>query len=381
MRHATTVLCIVTILGVACGICAAAPATKIVPASRAVSTKIPDVSLNGATLLKALDTLAKKARVRIEVDWTALKAAGVERTSPVRTKGANLTLAQLLDLTCASVQGARHPVSWCVGGKAIRISTQAAIMGSRGRRQVISTSKSGPARAAAKPAPAPKPAAPGGVRLDFDETPAEEVVAFFGSTFKLNLVVHWNAMAMTGVDKSTPVTLKIQQAIPMGRAFDLFVDALSGDRAPLQRIYWRRSRGVIAITTGEMLDRKLSTRVMDVRDMLMGAPDFVGPSLSIQRDTTGGGSDASGGSRSGQGFSGGQSNLATGNGTATNAPPDASRAAREQSLIDIVVNSIGQEFWSPTGKGSVRIVNGKMILTQSELGFMLMNRSLNGRLR
>jgi hypothetical protein len=44
----------------------------------------------------------------------------------------------------------------------------------------------------------------------------------------------------------------------------------------------------------------------------------------------------------------------------------------KKSLVKIVQDSIGDQWWQPNGKGSIRILRNRMIVSQSLLGFKLM---------
>ena len=42
----------------------------------------------------------------------------------------------------------------------------------------------------------------------------------------------------------------------------------------------------------------------------------------------------------------------------------------------MIQNAIGEEFWQPMGKGTIQIIRGQMVISQSRLGFMLLGRAM-----
>jgi len=382
-RNLTAVSIAVTLI-FTCAASAGEPSVGSKPAAAAVKRAMGDFTLTDATLVDALAAYQTKTGAKITVNWEALRLAQVTPDSKVSVAAKRLTFAQVLDLTLARVRGAKAPLCWIITGKNVHVTTQAAIIGAR--RDLLSL---GPRRPAPRPAKGgtatrPQRRRPTGVVLDFDDTPAEDVVAFFRGMYpKMNIFVAWKSLETVGVAKDTPVTLKITQPIPLMRALDLVVDTFNGGKPPRDQVLWDFNRGVLTITTGEVLDRKMEVRTYDVADLLIVIPDFVGPQVSIQR------SQASSGGDSGSSFAGdnsrgfgsnrqfGQSGMTGGATGMGGQNVNQVRRDREQALIEIIRNAIGEEYWQPTGKGSIRIIRGQMIISQSRLGFRLLSDALS----
>ncbi|MFW6146383.1 MAG: hypothetical protein ACOC7R_03520 [Planctomycetota bacterium] len=356
----TTLILAAALLICPVGARADAPAGKTVAAREALGEPLGGLSLSHATLLDVLVTLRQRSDVRLTVNWDALEAVGVTPASTVTLVGRGLALAQALDLTLGRIEGAAGPLCWFVHGRDVHITSRAAKM--RLRRRGVSQRD----RAASRPAS--RPAVPT-VQLRFDATPLEEVVAFFRRRTGANITVAWRALEAIGVGRETPVTLTIDKPIPAGRALDLVVESLTPGAPPTGQVFWDAADGVITITSGEALDRTLITRVFDVSDLLVVTPDFAGPSLSIRRgEAETDGDDWSDSSIA----SGDRGATAMGAGT-----PAVERARREQQLIDAIRSAIGEPYWRPSGRGSIRIVRGKMIISQTRLGYKLLARSLS----
>ena len=340
----------------------APPPAKTVAAAETLAKPLGDLSLPDTTLLNALVTLRQRGGVRLTVNWDALKAVGVTPASKTALVGRGMTLAQAMDVAIGRVKGTTGPLCWFVHGRNIHITSRAEKM--RLRRAGAFQPVPAAPRATSRPAE-PK------VTLQFDATPMDEVVAFFRRKTGMNLTVAWPALEAIGVLRDTPVTLTIDKPIPITRALDLFVESLAPTAPPPGQVFWDAKGTVLTITSGEALDRELITRVFDVSDLLIVTPNFVGPSLTIQRETAsdGGGSSSSSDSP----FTSDRGGTAS---PGTDDPATA-RARREQQLIDAIRSAIGEPYWQPSGRGSIRILRGKMIITQTRLGFKLLARSLS----
>jgi len=133
----------------------------------------------------------------------------------------------------------------------------------------------------------------------------------------------------------------------------------------------------VQVATGESLDRTTRVRVYDISDILFVVPNFVGPRIDLTNtgNNTGTNNTSSGSyglfgntSTSGNNVSGGTS---TGE-----DDMDAQREKIRDTLIEIIKASIGDDMWAPTGKGSIRILRDRLIISQTPLGFKMLERAL-----
>ena len=51
----------------------------------------------------------------------------------------------------------------------------------------------------------------------------------------------------------------------------------------------------------------------------------------------------------------------------------------KEGLIAIIKASIGEDMWQDQGKGSIRIFGNRLIISQTTLGFKLLDKSLRRR--
>jgi hypothetical protein len=382
---------------------------SVLTAAQAAGGRIEKVSLDGVTLDVAIRQFQQVTGVPIDADWDALSQVGVTGESRTKVIGRDLTCAQVLDVMLASVEGKTAPLSWYTSSKGFRITSQSEVLGMRGVGRPLRsltvrpttrpalTTQAAPAMAtpATPPAPTRVTAAPAPTprrtrfipSLKFEDTPISDAMDFFRNATGLNTVVNWKSLELVGVTKTSPVSIDLRD-VEFGKAMDLVLDNFNAGKGTFERLYWLLDEGVLTVATGAVFNEEMIVRVMDVSDLLMSVPDFVGPtdsfvqSSSSTSGTTSGTGYTSGGlgastgtvmTGASLGVSAGQSGTSSGAGQSTSSADLRARA--EQSLIAVVRSTIPDEFWEPNGKGSIRILRGQMIISQSKLGFKLMNRS------
>jgi hypothetical protein len=344
-----------------------APAGRITPAKRLLG-EIPKVSLVKMPLSEALDHYAKLSGLSIRADWRALRSVGVFRSSLVTLKASEITFEKLLDLTLHRVAPGAKPLAWYLSGKTVYVSTQAWVLLRRGS----------PFAAAARTAPGTvarrAPRRRGVTEISFDEMPLKPVLDFFRDVSGVNFHVNWRSLEASGISQKTPVTLKASN-ISVGRALDLVLDQINVGRDQLGRVYWVVDKGVVEIATGEVLNRKLITRVYDVRDLLIVVPNFVAPSTAT--GTSGSGTGATGGTGRGL-FEGMDVHASSSTDTSSGGESMAKKRQKNRdTLIEVIKTSIGEAMWGPTGRGSIKIIRGQLVITQTPLGFRLLEGTLS----
>jgi len=209
------------------------------------------------------------------------------------------------------------------------------------------------------------------------------VVQDFRDRTGLNIHVNWRSLAEINVDRQTEVTLNVSN-VPARRALELVTDEISGDLDKFQRVYWVVDGGIVRIATGTALDTKLKTRIIDVGDLVMPAVDVKMPRRIGLRGTR----DSNTNDRRydqprDRGRNGGRNvgTFTTGVGIGIigggqgDSPADKGEALK-QNLIEIIKDSIGQDMWSPTGKGTISIMRNRLVVSQTLLGYKLLDRSI-----
>jgi hypothetical protein len=166
-----------------------------------------------------------------------------------------------------------------------------------------------------------------------------------------NLHVNWNALEAAGVSKETPVNIRLRN-VSMRKVLTLLLNESSAG-VPLT---FYVDDGVIEVTTREIADKQLITRLYPIEDLILDVPDFFGPDLTL--DTGGGGGGRGGGGGGGGNIFGG------GNANNDRDNQRSSREERAQALIDMIISIIDPDVWQQNGgTAAIRFFNGSLIVT------------------
>jgi uncharacterized membrane protein YgcG len=171
-----------------------------------------------------------------------------------------------------------------------------------------------------------------------------------------NLHVNWAALQSAGVTKDSVIDVHLR-GVPLRKILNVILSEAAAGNAVLT---YYVDENVIEITTLELADKVLITRVYPVDDLLMDVPDFTdAPTVDLSQTgstgTTAGVGGGGGGSSSSSIFGGGG-----GGGSDTTV----SRQQRAQQLIDLITSIIRPEIWQANGgPASIRFFNGSLIVT------------------
>ena len=117
--------------------------------------------------------------------------------------------------------------------------------------------------------------------INFEDVALNDAISYMREVTGVNIHVQWRALALSGVDKETTITLKVRK-LSYSRVLDLICSQLNSDKDQMSSIYWTIDRGVVEITTGNILDTKSEIRVIDVSDLLLIVPNFKGPRIDME---------------------------------------------------------------------------------------------------
>lgn len=199
--------------------------------------------------------------------------------------------------------------------------------------------------------------------LRFQGTTLGDAIDFLRDVSQANIVVNWKALDAIGVSKDTPLNLHLAD-ISLAKSLDLILDEASGGDS----VTYYVDDGVIEITTRELADHNMVTRVYDVEDLIMEIPDFNNaPQFSLDASQNQSGSSSGGGSGGG-GLSGGTqvtNQLFQGNGTSMmNRQVVPTKAERAQNLVDLIKDVIFPDIWKDNGgTATIRYFNGMLVVT------------------
>ena len=373
MNSKTLPVVLCSIFLIACTAAIAAPESK--DAAAAMRVKVEKANL-GSTLGEALSQLEKISGSTFEPDWLVLGSLGVGKDTKVTLEGADATCGQLLDALLQKAAPKGRTLAWYIENNKVQVTTQTRAL-SRLRTKEPAAEEEEPAPRPTKSARAPARRAVGGTTLNFDEVPLSDVVDFFRTVSGLNIHANWKALELSNVTKETTVTLQANN-ITLGRALTLVTEQLNAGKAREESVYWVVDDGVVMISTGAALNQKLVTKTFDVGDLLMFAPDFKGPRVNFEIA-----SNNRGGNQGGYG----NSNTNTSNSDEKMFPDEERqrdnketdriehRRAVRDALISTIKDAIGEDMWQPNGKGSIKMLGSRMVVSQTLLGFKLLEDS------
>lgn len=369
----STVLCLWICIVPVAAQPAAAPGA---PATRPAPQPIPRIAFDGVPLEQAVESLRSAGGSQIVVDWPALQAMGLTRTTPVTVPElAGASVGAVLDALATGAGTPQAQIGWYVDGGVHVITSAANVAQQRRAVQAVSA------------ALAPRPAAQVDLStpiLDMDQMSLSDAIDYFRAVGRLNIVVNWPSLESVGVFRDTTVSMQVR-GMTLGKALDVVLDQVNAGKDRFSRAYWIIDEGVVTIASGYMLDQDMRVRVYDVTDLLLVVPNFRGPRLSLSDSVndTRSRSDSSSsryGSLFGDDDDGGDDDDDdSGDDDDSDDDDDDGLSSREQrertqqTLIQVIQNTIGPEFWQPIGRGSITILNGRMIISQSRLGFKLMD--------
>jgi len=192
-------------------------------------------------------------------------------------------------------------------------------------------------------------------KLDFDGIEFGDVIGFMREISGVNIVVKWKALEMAGIDKSTPVTVKLS-GVTFEKALRVILDDVGGV-TPLSHVL---DEGVITISTKEDLSTLTVTRVYDIRDLIVRVPNFTAPRIDLEEVGQNAGNNAGGGGGGGGLF--GNDN----EGDNENEENIPTRGEIIANIISLVQETIAPDSWRPTGDiGSIRELQGQLVVTQT----------------
>jgi hypothetical protein len=181
--------------------------------------------------------------------------------------------------------------------------------------------------------------------VNLQSVPLGDVIDFLRDASGANIHVNWRAIEEVGVGKDTPVSIRLRGATLKKILQLALTDAAGG--ADLLDFF--PADDVIEITTREISDSELVTRVYPVEDLLVEVPDFDNaPDFNLQQSASAGGG---GGQSLISGSGGGEEDSGT------------TRTERAEQLIDLIVDTIQPDIWEINGgTATIRFFNGSLIV-------------------
>jgi hypothetical protein len=176
-----------------------------------------------------------------------------------------------------------------------------------------------------------------------------DALEFLQDASGANIHVNWRALETVNITRETQVTVRVQ-SLPLRKVLKYVLTEADG--AGLITFY--AEDGVIEITTREMADQRLITKVYPVEDLLLTIPDFTdAPQFQLNQTNQ---TSGQGGGSSGQSLLGQTNTTEQGNAR--------DRATRGNELVQLVMDTVEPEIWRENGgNSSIRFFRGKLIVT------------------
>lgn len=176
-----------------------------------------------------------------------------------------------------------------------------------------------------------------------------DVLDFIAEISGINMNVDWPALEAAGISKDTPVTARVRD-VTVRKALRLVLDSAAG--ADVLTFYF--DQGVLEVTTKEVADQRLITRIYPIEDLLFEVPNYTdAPEFTLTNIGQGG-----------TGGGGGQSIIGGGGGGGTGTQIGASRSERVAAIIAMITQTIRPEIWRENGgTASIGFIRGNLIVT------------------
>jgi len=184
--------------------------------------------------------------------------------------------------------------------------------------------------------------------VQFVEQPLEQVVDWLAELTQINFVVRWQTLEDAGIDRDTPISLKVRN-LRLAQVLWLIMNEAGGTEI---RLAYRATGRLLVLSTEEDLNKEMVTKVYDVSDLLIEVPN-------ASRDT---GFDVSQAlSQTGQGGTGGGGTNVWGennNENDYNNNDENNREGQSQQmddLVELITSTVEPDSWIINGgQGSIR---------------------------
>ncbi|HEY8665052.1 MAG TPA: hypothetical protein VIL86_00220 [Tepidisphaeraceae bacterium] len=196
--------------------------------------------------------------------------------------------------------------------------------------------------------------------MKFDNVGLNDAIDFLRDVSNANIHVNWRALEDAGIPKDTQINVRLR-SVPMRKVLSLILSEASSEG----KLTYYLDDGVIEITTTEIADRQLITRVYPIEDLIMEIPDFSGPDFNLE-STSSTSTNRNGGSGTGTGSSSGSGSggLFQGADQSKDQNKAASKKERADALVQLIMDTINPNIWKENGgPASIRFYNGHLIVT------------------
>ena len=173
--------------------------------------------------------------------------------------------------------------------------------------------------------------------IDFNQIALADALEYLRDTTGMNIFVNWAALESIGVDQSTPITVKLRQ-IGVRKLLDLMLNSASPGQ-----LSWFVDDNVIHITSADLSNQAMVTRMYPVEDLMLEIPNFKGPQMDLDTNGQGGGAPF--------------------DGSGNDDDEGRSEDERAQELIHLIQMMVVPDTWQENGGlSSIEYFGGSLIV-------------------
>lgn len=193
------------------------------------------------------------------------------------------------------------------------------------------------------------------IPVDLKENRFEDVLQFLAKVSNLPIDPDWETLAAVGVEKDTPVTLKLPP-VTLETALNKLMGKVSKDQ--FSRAGWAVSEGVIGVASEESLRKAKTLVIYNIQDLLFNIPSHPDvPQIDLNNvlQSSSGGSGTSPFNNTNQ------------NTQVTPQVLEQQRQERVRRIVDIIQANVDFEGWKDNGgeTGALQELNGSLIITNT----------------
>ncbi|MCE2653378.1 MAG: type II and III secretion system protein [Planctomycetaceae bacterium] len=179
-----------------------------------------------------------------------------------------------------------------------------------------------------------------------------DVLDFVQRTAGVNMDVQWESLALVGIDRSTPVNLRLSD-VSAGTVLDRVLKKVSKDQYS-RADFAVDDKGVLTVASADDIKRHTTTNLYNITDLLVEAPDFTdAPTIDLRTI-----------------LDEGRGNRAKAQASAPFAPRAGQesgvnqRGERVRRIVQLIQNTVAPETWRDNGGdvGSIQELNGTLIV-------------------
>ena len=185
------------------------------------------------------------------------------------------------------------------------------------------------------------------VQMNLQDNPLESALAYIAQQAQVDIDVEWETLERLGIDRNTPVSLRLASSVNAVTALDRLLAKASPD--DFNAADWAILDGLLTVSSAESLLDKTAVGIYDINDLLHEIPDYPDvPELDLQQAL-----------QSSQGGGGGQSPFQDSGDSEIEETPLEDRI---NEIVEIVENNIEEDRGFLEGRWTITPYRGLLII-------------------